>query len=77
MSSKDGKIVSESMSKDAQMHGGQVSKGSTTSHVQSAVDSGRGAQQGLSAGMSKEGTQTGGKYSASTSSTQSTVDKAN
>ena len=76
MSTQDKNIVSESMSKDAHMHGGQVSKGSTTSHVQSAVDSGRGAQQGLSAGMSKEGTQTGGKYSPSTSSTQSTVDKA-
>ena len=77
MSTKDRKIVSESMSKHAHMHGGQVSKGSTTSYVQGAVDSGKGAQQGLSAGMSNEGKQTGGKYSSSTSSTQSTVDKEN
>ena len=75
MSSSDQNIKSKAMSDEAGSHGGQVPKGSTTAYVQGGVDSGKGAQYGLSQGMSAEGKHTGGSYSTYTSKTQGTVDK--
>ena len=71
MSSKDENVKASVMG-----NVGSVDKDSVPAYIQSAVDSGKGAQQGLSDGMSAEGQQTGGKYSTTTSNAQSTVDKA-
>lgn len=75
MSSTDDKSKSEAMSRTACLNDGGVPQGSTAGTVQSAVDSGQGAATGLSEGMSREGTETNGTYSESTSAAQSAVDK--
>ena len=75
MSSTDDKSKSEAMSRTAPLNDGKVPKGSTASSVQSTVDSGQGAATGLSQGMSREGRETNGTYSQSTSAAQSAVDR--
>ena len=75
MSSTDDKSKSEAMSRIARLNDGEVPQGSAAGAVQSEVDSGRGAEAGLSEGMSREGRETNGTYSQSTSETQSVLDK--